>query len=89
MAEKQLRAAEEEQEDLPVYFAKLGTGSPKPRQKYGGMFCNVEGAYENKTIDFDSLSVGKRSGRSAGRNHTSQVSLESDGLSESASDISE
>ncbi|XP_069467522.1 dihydropyrimidinase-related protein 4 isoform X1 [Ambystoma mexicanum] len=41
-------------------FAGLGSGSPKPRQKYGGMFCNVEGAFENKTLDFDSLSVGSR-----------------------------
>ncbi|CAN0012596.1 unnamed protein product [Lampetra fluviatilis] len=48
-------------EDLPVYFGRLGSGSPKPRQKYGGMFCTVEGAYENKTIDFDSYSVGRRS----------------------------
>ncbi|XP_067858511.1 dihydropyrimidinase-related protein 2-like isoform X2 [Heptranchias perlo] len=87
MAENQAKATEEE--DLPVYLAKLGSSSPKPRQKYGGMFCNVEGAYENKTIDFDSLSVGRRSARSLSRNDGSQVSIESDGLSETGSDISE
>uniref|UniRef100_UPI00358EE86B dihydropyrimidinase-related protein 2-like isoform X2 n=1 Tax=Myxine glutinosa TaxID=7769 RepID=UPI00358EE86B len=56
----------QKEEDLPSYFARLGTESPKPRQKYGGMFCTVEGAYENKTIDFESCNVGRRSGRSSG-----------------------
>ncbi|XP_055502633.1 dihydropyrimidinase-related protein 4 isoform X1 [Leucoraja erinacea] len=74
---------------LPVYLAKPGTSSPKPRQKYGGLFCNVEGAYENKTIDFDSLSVGRRSARSMGRKDGSQLSIDSDGLSEAGSDVSE
>ncbi|XP_053306887.1 dihydropyrimidinase-related protein 4 isoform X2 [Spea bombifrons] len=48
-------------EDVPHYFSNLGSGSPKPRQKYGGMFCNVEGAFENKTLDFSSLNGGKKS----------------------------
>ncbi|XP_043925074.1 dihydropyrimidinase-related protein 3 isoform X1 [Protopterus annectens] len=47
-------------DDLPVYLARPGTTDQIPRQKYGGMFCNVEGAFESKTIDFDALSVGRR-----------------------------
>lgn len=64
------------EDDLPVYLARPGTTDQVPRQKYGGMFCNVEGAFESKTLDFDALSVGQRgaktprssqgSGRSAG-----------------------
>uniref|UniRef100_H3AFS9 Dihydropyrimidinase like 3 n=1 Tax=Latimeria chalumnae TaxID=7897 RepID=H3AFS9_LATCH len=49
------------EEDLPVYLARPGTTDQIPRQKYGGMFCNVEGAFESKTIDFDALSVGRKS----------------------------
>ncbi|XP_067850441.1 dihydropyrimidinase-related protein 1-like isoform X2 [Heptranchias perlo] len=77
-------------EDLPVYLARPGTTAQTPRQKYGGMFCTVEGAYESKTIDFDAYSVGRRSAkmsRSASRQDI--LSPESDGLSETASDISE
>ncbi|XP_059397731.1 dihydropyrimidinase-related protein 3-like isoform X1 [Carassius carassius] len=44
--------------DLPVYV------DPLPRQKHGGLFANVEGAYESKSIDFDALTVGQRSSRS-------------------------
>ncbi|XP_068114978.1 dihydropyrimidinase-related protein 4 [Hyperolius riggenbachi] len=66
----------------PSYFSKLGSGSPKPRQKYGGMFCNVEGAFENKTLNFDSLSVGKRKGEG------SSSGAGSDGFSESGSESS-
>uniref|UniRef100_A0A8D0KYR0 Dihydropyrimidinase-related protein 4 n=1 Tax=Strix occidentalis caurina TaxID=311401 RepID=A0A8D0KYR0_STROC len=29
--------------------------SPRPRQKRGGMFCSVEDAFDNKTLDFASL----------------------------------
>ncbi|XP_066573110.1 dihydropyrimidinase-related protein 3 isoform X2 [Amia ocellicauda] len=54
----------DKEDDLPVYLARPGTTDQVPRQKYGGMFCNVEGAYESKTIDFDALSVGQRSARS-------------------------
>uniref|UniRef100_A0A4W3JFI1 Amidohydrolase-related domain-containing protein n=1 Tax=Callorhinchus milii TaxID=7868 RepID=A0A4W3JFI1_CALMI len=95
MAEKQPKLPkeeeeeEEEEEEKKVYLAGLGTSSPKPRQKYGGMFCNVEGAYENKTIDFDSLSVGRRSARGLSRPGGSHISMESDGMSETGSDISE
>ncbi|XP_043841163.1 dihydropyrimidinase-related protein 3 isoform X1 [Dromiciops gliroides] len=48
------------EDDLPVYLARPGTTDQIPRQKYGGMFCNVEGAFESKTLDFDALSVGQR-----------------------------
>ncbi|XP_030649217.1 dihydropyrimidinase-related protein 3 isoform X1 [Chanos chanos] len=51
------------EDDLPVYLARPGTTDQVPRQKYGGLFCNVEGAYESKTIDFDALSVGQRGAR--------------------------
>uniref|UniRef100_A0AAR2JNE4 Amidohydrolase-related domain-containing protein n=1 Tax=Pygocentrus nattereri TaxID=42514 RepID=A0AAR2JNE4_PYGNA len=30
--------------------------APKPRVKFGGMFCNIEGAFENKTLNFESFS---------------------------------
>uniref|UniRef100_A0ACB8EXP7 Uncharacterized protein n=1 Tax=Sphaerodactylus townsendi TaxID=933632 RepID=A0ACB8EXP7_9SAUR len=53
----------EEEEEVPAFFKKLGSGSPKPRQKFCGMFCPVEGSLENKTIDFDSLSVGRGSSK--------------------------
>nr|KAF6346422.1 dihydropyrimidinase like 3 [Pipistrellus kuhlii] len=48
------------EDDLPVYLARPGTTDQVPRQKYGGMFCSVEGAFESKTLDFDALSVGQR-----------------------------
>ncbi|KAM7374628.1 hypothetical protein PAMP_007275 [Pampus punctatissimus] len=51
------------EEDLPVYLARPGTADQVPRQKYSGLFCNVEGAFESKTIDFDALSVGQRGSR--------------------------
>ncbi|XP_029482937.2 dihydropyrimidinase-related protein 3-like isoform X2 [Oncorhynchus nerka] len=63
MAERKQNWNREENDDLPVYLARPGTADQVPRQKYGGMFCNVEGAYESKTIDFDALSVGQRGNR--------------------------
>lgn len=51
------------EDDLPVYLARPGTADQVPRQKYGGLFCSVEGAFESKTIDFDALSVGQRGSR--------------------------
>uniref|UniRef100_H3A2Y8 Dihydropyrimidinase-related protein 1 n=1 Tax=Latimeria chalumnae TaxID=7897 RepID=H3A2Y8_LATCH len=51
------------EDDLPVYLARPGTTAQTPRQKYGGMFAAVEGAYENKTIDFDAYSVGRKGSR--------------------------
>ncbi|KAJ1141405.1 hypothetical protein NDU88_007738 [Pleurodeles waltl] len=66
-----LKKSDTPQEEQGGCFAGLGSGSPKPRQKYGGMFCNVEGAFENKTLDFDSLSVCSRTsgGSSLERGH--------------------
>lgn len=64
MAEKKQAAKAgggEEEEEVPAFFKNLGSGSPKPRQKFCGMFCPVEGSLENKTIDFDSLSSGRGS----------------------------
>ncbi|XP_019516706.1 PREDICTED: dihydropyrimidinase-related protein 1 isoform X4 [Hipposideros armiger] len=80
------------EDDLPVYLARPGSAAQTPRQKYGGMFAAVEGAYENKTIDFDAYSVGRRGSartpRSAGR--LDAVGLPGPGGSEdTASDVSE
>lgn len=51
------------EDDLPVYLARPGTADQVPRQKYGGLFCSVQDAFESKTIDFDALSVGQRGSR--------------------------
>uniref|UniRef100_A0A803V5E2 Dihydropyrimidinase-related protein 2 n=1 Tax=Ficedula albicollis TaxID=59894 RepID=A0A803V5E2_FICAL len=59
MAERKQNGRQGEEEEVPAFFKNLGSGSPKPRQKFCGMFCPVEGSLENKTIDFDSLSVGR------------------------------
>ncbi|XP_028332122.1 dihydropyrimidinase-related protein 2-like [Gouania willdenowi] len=37
-------------------LSRLGSDSPKPRLKFGGMFSSVEGAFENKTLCFSSSS---------------------------------
>lgn len=63
MAERKQPGKAAEDEEVPAFFKNLGSGSPKPRQKFCGMFCPVEGSSENKTIDFDSLSVGRGSGQ--------------------------
>ncbi|KAI5167854.1 Dihydropyrimidinase-Related Protein 2 [Manis pentadactyla] len=63
MAERKQSGKAAEDEEVPAFFKNLGSGSPKPRQKFCGMFCPVEGSSENKTIDFDSLSVGRGSGQ--------------------------
>ncbi|XP_060941968.1 dihydropyrimidinase-related protein 3 isoform X2 [Limanda limanda] len=64
MAERRVNRDRAEDDLLPVYLARPGTADQVPRQKYGGLFSNVEGAFESKTIDFDALSVGQRSSRS-------------------------
>ncbi|KAL6034875.1 hypothetical protein STEG23_022735 [Scotinomys teguina] len=72
------------EDDLPVYLARPGTTDQVPRQKYGGMFCNVEGAFESKTLDFDALSVGQRGAKSprssqgSGRGAGSRPGVEGD-----------
>ncbi|XP_022422740.1 dihydropyrimidinase-related protein 1 isoform X1 [Delphinapterus leucas] len=86
------RRAWNTEDDLPVYLARPGSAAQTPRQKYGGMFAAVEGAYENKTIDFDAYSVGRRGSartpRSAGR--LDAVGLPGPGGSEdTASDVSD
>lgn len=43
-------------DDSSSLLSRLGCDSPRPRMKFGGMFCNVEGAFENKTLNFDSFS---------------------------------
>ena len=53
MAERKLPPRDDDEGSL---LSKLGTDSPKPRVKFGGMFCNVEGAFENKTLNFESFS---------------------------------
>ncbi|NWS99736.1 DPYL2 protein, partial [Mionectes macconnelli] len=63
MAERKQNGRQGEEEEVPAFFKNLGSGSPKPRQKFCGMFCPVEGSLENKTIDFDSLSVGRGSNK--------------------------
>lgn len=75
------------EDDLPVYLARPGTTAQTPRVKYGGMFANVEGAYENKTIDFDAYSVGKKGTRTP--RSSSRADLDGDNFSETASDVSE
>nr|XP_015200721.1 PREDICTED: dihydropyrimidinase-related protein 2 isoform X1 [Lepisosteus oculatus]XP_015200731.1 PREDICTED: dihydropyrimidinase-related protein 2 isoform X1 [Lepisosteus oculatus]XP_015200738.1 PREDICTED: dihydropyrimidinase-related protein 2 isoform X1 [Lepisosteus oculatus] len=54
-------------EEVPAFFKNMGSGSPKPRQKFCGMFCPVEGSTENKTLDFDSLSGSRGGGRTDSR----------------------
>ncbi|KAG8135468.1 hypothetical protein E2320_008494 [Naja naja] len=85
MAERREQQPEKKAEELPDYFAGLGAGSPKPRQKYGGMFCNVEGAFENKTLNFASFGCEKRKeSRKLDREDSSQQSSESEEQVESS-----
>ncbi|CAL8263855.1 unnamed protein product [Arctogadus glacialis] len=44
------------EDDECSLFSRLGSDSPRPRVKYGGVFCSVEGAFENKTLNFESFS---------------------------------
>ncbi|XP_051939435.1 dihydropyrimidinase-related protein 1 isoform X1 [Hippocampus zosterae] len=50
------------EDELPVYFAGPIATGPNQRKSYG-MFDSVEGAFESKTIDFDSYAVGRKGGR--------------------------
>ncbi|XP_072262557.1 dihydropyrimidinase-related protein 1 [Pyxicephalus adspersus] len=75
------------EDDLPVYLARPGTTAQTPRVKYGGMFASVEGAYENKTIDFDAYSVGKKGTRTP--RSGSRPDMDGENFSETASDVSE
>lgn len=52
--------------EVPAFFKSMGSDSPaRPRQKFCGMFCPVEGSSDSKTLDFDALSSCR--GRSDGR----------------------
>ncbi|XP_043109013.1 dihydropyrimidinase-related protein 4 isoform X1 [Puntigrus tetrazona] len=77
MAERRLLPQEDDQGSL---LSRLGTDSPKPRVKFGGMFCNIEGAFENKTLNFESYSPG-----SARRNPRGRVDDQRDGFSDTSS----
>uniref|UniRef100_A0A8C7F546 Dihydropyrimidinase like 2b n=1 Tax=Oncorhynchus kisutch TaxID=8019 RepID=A0A8C7F546_ONCKI len=53
----------------PVFFTNMGSGSPKPRQKFCGMFCPVEGSGDSKTLEFQSLvKIRESRGKSALQN---------------------
>lgn len=57
------RRSSTDEADKSSLFSSLGTESPRPRMKYGGMFSNVEGAFENKTLNFESFSQCAQSRR--------------------------
>ncbi|XP_034752218.1 dihydropyrimidinase-related protein 2b isoform X1 [Etheostoma cragini] len=43
--------------EVPAFFKSMGSDSPaRPRQKFCGMFCPVEGSSDSKTLDFNALS---------------------------------
>uniref|UniRef100_A0A673CAI6 Dihydropyrimidinase-related protein 2 n=1 Tax=Sphaeramia orbicularis TaxID=375764 RepID=A0A673CAI6_9TELE len=51
--------------EVPPFFSSVGSDSPaRPRQKFCGVFCPVEGSSDSKTLDFDALSACR--GRSEG-----------------------
>lgn len=50
-------------EDVPAFFRSMGSGSPKPRHKFCGVFCPVEGATDSKTLDLSSVSPCRGDGR--------------------------
>ncbi len=77
MAERRLLPQEDDQGSL---LSRLGTDSPKPRVKYGGMFCNIEGAFENKTLNFESYSPS-----AARRNPRGRVDDQRDNFSDTSS----
>lgn len=54
---------QEPKEPLPVCPGMLGAGSPRSRPKPGGVFCCVEDAFENKTLQLDALGGGRRDPR--------------------------
>uniref|UniRef100_A0A1A8GJB1 Collapsin response mediator protein 1 n=1 Tax=Nothobranchius korthausae TaxID=1143690 RepID=A0A1A8GJB1_9TELE len=50
------------EDELPVYLAGPISTGPNQRKSYG-MFSSVEGAFDSKTIDFDSYAVGRKGSR--------------------------
>jgi len=81
MTERRLLPPDDDQGSL---LSRLGTDSPKPRVKFGGMFCNIEGAYENKTLNFESYSPS-----SARRNPRGRVDDQRDNFSDTSSSMSD
>ncbi|XP_016109479.1 dihydropyrimidinase-related protein 4-like [Sinocyclocheilus grahami] len=77
MAGRRLLPQDDDQGSL---LSRLGTESPKPRVKFGGMFCNIEGAFENKTLNFESYSPS-----SARRNLRGRVDDQRDNFSDTSS----
>lgn len=73
MAEKKLSDEDTERGSL---LSGLGSSSPKPRVMLGGMFCCVEGAFENKTLNFESFSPSSAR-RQIGNRHYSHILSES------------
>ncbi|TKS90309.1 hypothetical protein D9C73_024440 [Collichthys lucidus] len=59
------RRCSEEEDDCSSLLSRLGSDSPRPRIKYGGVFCSVEGAFENKTLNFESFSPWTQRRRAA------------------------
>lgn len=55
------------EDDRSSLLSRLGSDSPRPRMKYGGMFCSIEGAFENKTLNFESFSPQTQRRRGASR----------------------
>uniref|UniRef100_A0A7N8YIB5 Dihydropyrimidinase-related protein 2 n=1 Tax=Mastacembelus armatus TaxID=205130 RepID=A0A7N8YIB5_9TELE len=56
----------EKKKEKKKQYENMGSDSPtRPRQKFCGMFCPVEGSSDSKTLDFDALSACR--GRSDGR----------------------
>lgn len=50
------------EDELPVYLAGPISTGPNQRKTYG-MFSSVEGAFESKTIDFDTYAAGRKGSR--------------------------
>lgn len=50
------------EDELPVYLAGPISTGPNQRKSYG-MFSSVEGAFESKTIDFDTYAAGRKGSR--------------------------
>ncbi|XP_062859714.1 dihydropyrimidinase-related protein 2 isoform X2 [Trichomycterus rosablanca] len=72
MSERRLHSEDDERLSL---FSKLGSDSPRARVKLGGMFCNVEGAFENKTLNFEAFSPGPSRRRAGDRSSTQTSSI--------------
>ncbi|KAM9069031.1 dihydropyrimidinase-related protein 4 isoform X2 [Sarcophilus harrisii] len=62
MAEE--RAPRARKPELPARSGSSGSGgSPRARHKFGGVFCSVQDAFENKTLTFSSPGLASGGGR--------------------------